>query len=144
MLFRSKEELKSLFCKSMWMTVIVSVVMTVSAIWLSKPLSLLFVGYDLELCDMTITGMKIYSLSFLLCGVNIFGSAFFTALNDGISSAVISILRTFVIQIIAILVLPMLWGIYGIWFAIVIAEALTLFVTIGLFIAKKQVFLPRK
>ena len=79
-------------------------------------------GFDAELLELTTLGMKLYSLSFLLCGFNIFGSAFFTALNNGIVSAVISFLRTLVFQVTAILVLPHLLGMNGIWLSVVAAE----------------------
>ena len=95
---------------------------------LAAPLSRFFVGYDAELLELTTLGMKLYSLSFLLCGFNIFGSAFFTALNNGIVSAVISFLRTLVFQVTAILVLPHLLGMNGIWLSVVAAEIAALFV----------------
>ena len=75
------EELKNLFRKSIVLTTIVSIIMTVLGVGLAFPLSKLFVGYDAELLEMTTNGMRLYSLSFLLCGFNIFGSAFFTALK---------------------------------------------------------------
>lgn len=127
-------ELKSLFIKSLVITGAVSLIMTLLAEAFALPLSKLFVGYDAELLGITVKGMRLYALSFLLCGFNIFGSAFFTALNNGGLSALISFLRTLVFQVAAILVLPLLLGIDGIWLAIVVAEGLTLFVTLGLFI----------
>lgn len=131
-------ELKNLLKKSIIITVAVSAVMTILATSLATPLATIFVGYDSELLKMTATGIRLYSLSFLLCGFNIFGSAFFTALNNGIVSAVISFLRTLVFQVAAILVLPILFDINGIWLAIVVAEALTLIVTITLFIKNRK------
>lgn len=127
-------ELKSLFIKSLVITGAVSLIMTLLAEAFALPLSKLFVGYDAELLGITVKGMRLYALSFLLCGFNIFGSAFFTALNNGGVSALISFLRTLVFQVAAILVLPLVLGIDGIWLAIVVAESLTLFVTLGLFI----------
>ena len=101
------------------------------------PLSRFFVGYDEELLELTTLGMKLYSLSFLLCGFNIFGSAFFTALNNGIVSAVISFLRTLVFQVTAILVLPHLLGMNGIWLSVVAAEIAALFVN-AFFLVKNR------
>ncbi|MEG2604756.1 MAG: MATE family efflux transporter, partial [Clostridia bacterium] len=98
---KNTAELQSLFRKSLVITSIVSVVMTVLGVALASPLSKLFVGYDAELTAMTVTGLRLYSLSFLLCGFNIFGSAFFTALNNGALSALISFLRTLVLQVAA-------------------------------------------
>lgn len=134
------EELKNLFRKSIVLTTIVSIIMTVLGVGLAFPLSKLFVGYDAELLEMTTNGMRLYSLSFLLCGFNIFGSAFFTALNNGLISALISFLRTLVLQTTAILILPSLWGINGIWLAIVAAEGLTILVTIILLIKNRNIY----
>ena len=134
------EELKNLFRKSIVLTTIVSIIMTVLGVGLAFPLSKLFVGYDAELLEMTTNGMRLYSLSFLLCGFNIFGSAFFTALNNGLISALISFLRTLVLQTTAILILPSLWGINGIWLAIVAAEGLTILVTIILLIKNINIY----
>ena len=104
---------------------------------LAAPLSHFFVGYDAELLELTTLGMKLYSLSFLLCGFNIFGSAFFTALNNGIVSAVISFLRTLVFQVTASLVLPHLLGMNGIWLSVVAAEIAALFVN-AFFLVKNR------
>lgn len=131
---KNMAELKSLFIKSLVITGAVSLIMTLLAEAFALPLSKLFVGYDAELLGITVKGMRLYALSFLLYGFNIFGSAFFTALNNGGVSALISFLRTLVFQVAAILVLPLVLGIDGIWLAIVVAEGLTLFVTLGLFI----------
>ena len=131
-------ELKSLLKKSLTITLISSLVMTVSSIALASPIARIFVGYDAELCEMTVNALRLYALSFLVCGFNIFGSAFFTGLNNGTASALISFLRTLVIQVAAVLLLPELLGIDGIWLAITAAEALTLLVTAALFLAGRR------
>ncbi|MDD3346700.1 MATE family efflux transporter [Oscillibacter sp.] len=131
-------ELKNLFRKSLIITAVTAIIMTVSGILLATPLARLFVGYDAELLAMTATGMRLYALSFLLCGFNIFGSAFFTALNNGPVSALISFLRTLVIQVAAILILPMVLGMNGIWLAIAVAEGLTVIVTAFLFVKYRK------
>ena len=131
------DELKNLFRKSLVLTGMVAIMMTAAAMILSSPLARLFVGYDAELMAMTAIGMKLYSLSFLLCGFNIFGSSFFTALNNGPLSACISGLRTLVFEVAAILILPIFLKITGIWLAIVVAEGLTLIITIGFLIKNK-------
>lgn len=135
---QNKDELKSLFKKSLLITGTASAVMVTLAVTLAQPLATVFVGYDAELLSLTITGMRLYSLSYLLCGFNIFASAFFTALNNGAVSALISFLRTLVIQVAAILILPSLFGIEGIWLAIVVAEGLTLLVTIILLVKNRK------
>ena len=131
-------ELKSLLKKSLTITLISSLVMTVSSIALASPIARIFVGYDAELCEMTVNALRLYALSFLVCGFNIFGSAFFTGLNNGTASALISFLRTLVIQVAAVLILPKLLGINGIWLAITAAEALTLLVTAALFLTGRK------
>lgn len=108
-------ELKSLLRKSLIITVLVSLVMTGASVTLAGPIADLFVGYDAALHDMTVNALRIYSVSFLVFGFNIFGSAFFTGLNDGTDSALISFLRTLVFQVAAILLLPRWLDINGIW-----------------------------
>ena len=104
---------------------------------LAKPLAKIFVGYDKGLFDLTVGGFRIYSFAFLFSGIAIFGSSFFTALSNGLVSALISFMRTLVFQIIAVLVLPLIWGIDGIWISIVVAELMAAIVT-AIFIAAKR------
>ncbi len=129
----NKEELKNILRKSLTLTAVVGIVMTLAAELLALPFAKLYVGYDPQLCNMTQTGMQYYALSFLICGFNIFASAFFTGLNNGLVSAMISFLRTLVIQVAAIFILPVFFDIEGIWMAIVVAEGLTLAVS-GVFL----------
>ena len=105
---------------------------------LARPLSLLFVSYDETLLNMTLRAFRIFSFSFLLSGFGVFGSAFFTALNDGAASALISFLRTMVFQCLMVILLPMILGLDGIWMSVVAAEALAVVVTILLLIAKQK------
>lgn len=122
-------ELHSLFRKSQVVTVASGVAMAVTAWGLAAVLSGIFVGYDAALMAMTERGVRIYARSFLPAGLNIFGSAFFTALNNGAVSAAISFLRTLLFQVAAVLVLPLLWGLDGVWLAVIAAEGLALCVT---------------
>lgn len=131
-------ELKNLFRRSLILMAGFGVGMTVLAELLAQPLTKIFVGYDAELVALTVRGFMIYSISFLFSGVNIFGSAFFTALNNGVVSAVISFLRTLVFQVIVVLLLPAIFDIDGIWMAVVVAEVLALIVTAVFFIAKRR------
>lgn len=130
----SYDELKGLFLKSMILISIWNIIFTAAAIALSGLLSGIFVGYDLALMELTKHGFCLYSLSFLIMGFNIFGSAFFTALGNGIVSALISFLRTLLFQIVSVLVLPLIWGIDGIWLSVVAAELLAVVVTIVFFV----------
>ncbi|MDD3429388.1 MAG: MATE family efflux transporter [Oscillospiraceae bacterium] len=134
----NSRELKSLLQKSLLLTTAASIIMFVLAELLAAPLAKLYVGYDPHLYAMTVQGMRLFSLSFLLVGFNIFGSAFFTGLNNGKVSALISFLRTLVIQVITILALPLIWGLNGIWLATVVAEALTFIVTLSLLFVNRK------
>ncbi len=119
----NKDELHSLLTKSLVLIGISSVLMLLAGEVLAKPLSHIFVGYDADLLPLTLRGFLIFSISFLFSGLGIYGSSFFTALNNGLISAVISSMRTIVFQVIAVLLFPLIWGIDGIWFSIVFAEA---------------------
>ena len=123
-------ELRSIFKKSMKLLLVAGIVLTVAGILLSRALSELFVGYDQALCEMTVKGFRIYSITFLFCGFNIFGSSLFTALNNGLVSAVISFLRTLLFQVAAILVMPLIWGLDGIWYSVAVAEVVALVLTL--------------
>ena len=132
-------ELHSLLKKSLIMVGIFGVAMVIAAEALTVPLSSLFVGYDPKLMELTASGFRIYSLSFVFMGYAIFGSGFFTALNDGVTSAIISFLRTLVFQVAAVLLLPLIMGIDGIWFSIVVAELMaTVFSAIFMVIKQKK------
>jgi len=131
-------ELKNLFRKSLVLTMVIGVAMTTAAIILAAPLSSVFVGYDAALMAMTVHGLRLYSLSFLICGFNIFGSAFFTALSNGPLSALISFLRTLVFESGAVLILPRILGLNGVWLAIVVAEAFALVVSSALLVGNKK------
>ena len=125
----NRKELKNLLRKSLVVLGVSSVFMLVLALLLAKPLSQIFVGYDQKLMDMTVRGFMIYSLSFLLCGFNIFGSSMFTALNNGLISALISFVRTLLCQIVAVMTLPLIFGLDGIWASVVAAELTALVLT---------------
>ena len=123
------EELRGLRRRSMAIVAVFAAAMFAAAQWLGRPLSLLFVGYDEGLLSMTVRAFSIFSFCFLFSGFAIFGSSFFTALNDGLVSAAISFLRTLVFQVAAVLLFPLVWGVDGIWLSIVAAEVLAVAVT---------------
>lgn len=135
---KNSDELKSLSKKCIIIVACFAVLMTILSELLASPLSGIFVGYDENLYEMTRRGFMLYSLSFMLIGFNIFGSSFFTALNNGIVSAVLSFGRTLVFQIIAILILPEFFGIDGVWISIIFAELLALGVTSIFYIKLKK------
>ncbi len=117
-------ELKSLLKKSAVIISIFSVCMFAAAMLLSRPLATIFVGYDESLCELTVEAFSIFSFSFLFAGFAIFGSGFFTALNNGLISALISFLRTLVFQTASVIILPLLFDVTGIWMSIVVAEVM--------------------
>ena len=131
----NRAELKNILVKSLTIIALSSAVMTAVALLLAEPLSAIFVSYDQELLKMTIRAFMIYSLSYLLCGFNIFGSSLFTALNNGLISALISFVRTLVCQTGAVMLLPLVFDLDGIWLAIVAAELSALILT-AVFIVK--------
>jgi len=132
-------ELKGLLRKSLTVIGTFSVCMVVAAETSAVPLAHIFVGYDLSLVELTVSGFRIFELSFFFMGFAIFGSGFFTALNDGLTSALISFLRTLVFQVVAVLLLPLIWGINGVWISIVVAECMAVVLTVMfLFIKQKK------
>ena len=131
-------ELKNLLKKSLVIISVFAVVMTAAAEILAKPLSGIFVSYDRELFEMTTRGFMLFSLSFIFMGFNIFGSSFFTALNNGLVSAIISFARTLLFQVIAVLTLPLVLGLDGIWLAVVAAELISIAVTVFFTIIMKK------
>ena len=115
-------ELRSLLNKSLLMLGIFGFAMLLTGEAMAVPLARIFVGYDRGLMDLTVSGFRIYALSFLFMGYAIFGSGFFTAMNDGFTSAVIAFLRTLVFQVAAVLLLPLVLDIDGIWWSLAVAE----------------------
>lgn len=132
------KELKNLFKKSLIVIGCSAIVLVLASELLARPISMFFVGYDKVLLDMTIRGFRIFAISFLICGFNIFSSAFFTALNNGLVSLLLSIGRTFIFQIIAVVLLPYYFGLDGIWLSIIMSELLALIVTIFFFILMRK------
>lgn len=135
---QNHDELKSLLKKSGVIISICSVVMLVLGWVLAMPMSRLYAGYDPALLEMTVHGFYIFAWSFLFAGFAIFFSGFFTALNDGLTSAIISFLRTLVFQIAAVMLLPLVWGIDGIWWSVVVAEVMAVVVGLIFLVAKRK------
>ena len=131
-------ELKNLLKKSCIILGISSLLMLALSLVLSAPLSMLFVGYDQALFEMTRRAFYIFSFSFLFSGLAIFGSSFFTALNNGLISAVMSFMRTLVFQVAAVIILPLIFGTDGIWYSIVVAELMAFCVTIAFMIGQRK------
>jgi putative MATE family efflux protein len=122
----NQKELKGILKKSLIILTCFSLVMFVTAELLARPLAFIFVSYSESLMEMTVHGFRIFACSFFFMGFAIFGSGFFTALNDGLTSAIISFLRSLVFQIGAVLLLPMVWEIDGVWISVVIADLMAM------------------
>jgi Na+-driven multidrug efflux pump len=132
------DELKNLLRKSLTLMLAAGLAMLALGVGFAGPLSAFFVGYDEALLALTTRGFRLYAISFLLMGFNIFASSFFTALSNGPVSAAISFLRTLVFQVAAIFTLPMLFpGADGVWLSVVAAEALALAVSALFFVKLK-------
>ena len=132
------DELKNLFQKSLRLIGIWGLMLFILAQLIARPLAAIFVGYDADLFSMTQNGFRIDCIAYLINGFNIYGSSFFTALNNGLISAAISFLRTLVFQLAAVLLLPLLLGINGIWSAVAVAELLTLGLTVTFFVRNRK------
>ncbi len=130
-------ELHGMLKKSLILIGSFGVAMVISAELLAEPLARIFVSYDAELMEMTVSGFRIFALSFFFMGYAIYSSGFFTALNDGVTSAVISFLRTLVFEVAAVILLPLIWGIDGVWMAIVVAEVMAVVFSVIFLVAKR-------
>ena len=136
---QNHDELKNIFRKSLTVVCTLGVAMAVIGVSFARPLSAIFVSEDKTLLDMSAHGMRINAFSFLTCGINIFASAFFTALGNGGISLLLSFTRTFVLQMISVLILPIIWGLNGVWGALVVSESVALILTILLlYLLKKR------
>ncbi|MBQ8658621.1 MAG: MATE family efflux transporter [Clostridia bacterium] len=125
----NRKELKSVFKKSLTILAAFAAVMTTVSVAFASPLCAIFSSGDEVLHALATKGMRIYSVSFLVCGFSIFASSFFTALSNGVVSAVISFLRTLVFQILAVSILPVFFGVDGVWASVVVAEGLAFIVS---------------
>ena len=137
---RNHAEVHNLYQKSLRLIAVVSVTMTAASMVIIPYVARIFVGYDVQLLALTSRAFRLYALCFLIKGFNIYASSFFTALGDGVTSALISFLRTFLFQMAALLVLPALWGLDGVWLAVTAAELAALAVSVYMFVTKDQKF----
>lgn len=135
---KNYSELKGLLRKSLLLIGCFGIIMITSAELLAVPLAKIFVSYDAGLMELTVSGFRIFAISFPFMGYAIYGSGFFTALNDGITSAIISFLRTLVFQTSAVLLLPMFLGIDGVWISIIVAEFLAVIISATFLITKRS------
>ncbi|MBQ8797674.1 MAG: MATE family efflux transporter [Oscillospiraceae bacterium] len=137
---QDQDELKRLFRKSNTIVIVTSIVLAAAAFLLAEPMAKLFVGNDPALWELTVTAFRFFSLAVLFAGFSIFGSAFFTALNNGVVSAAISFLRTLVFQILLVLVLPIFLDLNGVWLSLGLAEVLATIVTFVFYKTKRSAY----
>ena len=135
---KNHSEIKNILKKSFILTISSGVIMTLLSLILAKPFASIFVSYDKSLLAFTTHALRIFSFCFILTGINIFISSFFTALNNGLISAIVSIARTLLIQVSLIIVLPIIWGIEGIWFAKIVTEILAFILCLICLISNKK------
>ena len=133
-----RDEMKNMLSKSLRLMFFGGLFMTALGLTLSRPISSVFVGYDAGLLEMTVRGFRICSLSFSLMAVSMYISSYFTALNDGLVSMEISLLRSLILPVATILLLPLIFGLDGVWFSNVIAEFAATSVTIFFLLAKRR------
>lgn len=134
----NKAELKNILHKGLLIIGITGVVMVGLSEAMAIPFSKIFSSGSEELQQVASTAMRIYSISYLFCGFSIYGSSFFTALNNGMISALISILRTLGFQLVSVIILPLMIGVNGIWLSMVVAEIGSFFMTIIFLLIKKK------
>lgn len=131
-------EMRSILLKSLGLIGASSLAMFLAAQWLAAPLSAIFVSYDPELLDFTVHAYKLYALAFLIMGLPIYLSALFTALNNGVVSAVIAFMRTLVFECGAVILLPLVWGINGIWLSVSVGELAAALLAVGFLVALRK------
>ena len=136
----NRENIKKLFKIAVRVIAVASVVMFLLAEVLDRPMTMIFASRDEVLAELMISGFKILALSILLCGVNIFASGYFTALNNGKISAIISFLRTFVFEVGALILLPALAGVDGVWWTLPCAELLSVAVSVPMLIKYRRTY----
>lgn len=134
----NRAELKNLFRKSIVVLGLAGVLLTALAQALAVPIAKLFVGYDRELYRLTVSAFRLFSFAFVFSGINVYSSGFFTALNNGTVSALLSFLRAFVFQITFVFVLPLAFGVDGIWWAMFATEAGTFVIAVGFFVGMRK------
>ncbi len=135
---KNSDELKNIFKKSMIILSVGGVIMSGASQALAVPLAKLFVGYDTELYDLTVHAFRLFSFSFVFSGIAIYSSGFFTALNNGLISAILSVMRSLAFQVTFVFLLPQIFGVEGIWWAMFATEACASVAAIAFFIAKRK------
>lgn len=135
---KNKEEMSSVIQKSFIIVGISGLIMSLISLALAEPLAFIFANDYPELLALSTRAMQIYSATYFLAGFSMFGSGLFTALNNGLISALISFCRTLVFQLASVFILPLIMGVDGIWVSIIVAEFLASAMTIIIVIIKRK------
>ena len=135
---QNHKELKKIFKISMIFVVIVSAATFIASILLSGAVVSVFVRPGNPVYDIAKNGFLLFSISFIFTGLNIFASSMFTAFSNGVVSALISFLRTFLLLSTSIILLPMVMGEPGIWLAVPLAEVLTIIFSVIMIVKFKK------
>ncbi len=117
-----------------------SILITIMALVSSPVIVEIFTPIGSATYDIAKTGFFLFSINYIFAGINIYSSSMFTAFSDGKVSALISFVRTFVLIVLNILLLPYLIGVNGVWLAVPAAEFMTLFLSVYLFYKKRDVY----
>lgn len=128
----NQTELKNVFRKCMMIVGITSLLMVLASEILSRPLSLAFVGYDPALLEMTVHGFRLFALCYFFCGIDIYASAFFTALSNGLVSSLISFLRSLVLRGGLVILMPLWFHLDGVWTSVIVADGIAACIAVGL------------
>lgn len=131
-------EMKNLFKKSMILMESCGLLMLCLLVIFARPLVSVFVGYDADLVEMSVHGIRIYAILFVSCGINIFATGMFTALNNGVVSAICATVRVVIFEIGSVMILPLYFGLNGIWAAGPVAELSTIVVIIYVIALRKR------
>lgn len=135
---RNHREMHSILTKSLGFIAVVAVLMFAAAETLAPTLAAIFVSYDPELLAFTVQAYRIYAVAFLIMGLPMYGSAFFTSLNNGLVSALIAFLRTLVFECGAVIILPLVLGINGIWLSVSVAELCAAVLTVAFMVGLRN------
>lgn len=135
---QNHDKLKKLVRISFQIIAVISALTVIASFTLTKPLVSIFARPDNPVYGLAVTGNRICTLALLLIGFNIFVSGMFTALSNGMVSAVLAFSRSFVFMLIAMLLLPALLGIHGVWLATPVAELMAVLLSISMFLKYKQ------
>ena len=133
----NKDEIKELFKKSLVSISVAAVILVALVMIFARNLAAIFVSYDDNLMTLTTEAIRLYNISFLIAGFNIFAAAFFAALNNGAVSGVLSLSRTLVFQLGCLFILPALMGSKGIWLSVTAAEIFAVLAALY-FVAKNK------